>query len=118
MTRKRLALYLVLGILAGLFVSACTGQAAGKIDLLGNPEVITGGPLVKMVSLPSLEIARPAHSARFTFEKAEGIAPMEQQELDPLGLESVTAAQAALQSQAQTQTAIYGHSGLCSRGGP
>jgi hypothetical protein len=116
MTKRRLTLYLVVGILAGLFVSACAGEAAGKIDLLGSSQAIPGGPAVRMVSLPSLEIARPALSAQFTFQKAESVAPAEQLQADPVSLEGMAAAQAAVQSQAQT--IVYGHSGLCSRGAP
>ena len=113
MTKRRLTLYLVVGIVAGLFVTACAGAATGQIDMLGNQDVVAGGPLVRSISLPSLDIARPAQSAQFNFEKAEVIAPVDQVEVNPLAVQGAAAAQSVLQAEAQTP--IYG-SAMCARG--
>ena len=90
---KRIRLALLLGILGGLFTSACAGVATGQVSLPAGGELfIAGGPAIDMQSPPSFEVSRPANSASYIFEKAE---------------------QSLLQSQMQT----YDYGGVCARGG-
>ena len=117
MTKRRLTYYLVIGIIAGLFVSACAGVATGKVALPGSGDVLTFGPAVDAQSAPSLAIAGPGHSAQFVFEKAR---PLETESLDAESLavhaQSLVTSQTALETMQQAQTQ-YQHPGLCSRAG-
>jgi hypothetical protein len=70
MTKRRLAQYLIVGALAGLFVSACAGVTSGQIALPEAGDVLTAGPAVDMSFAQTFDIARPGHSAHFVFEKA------------------------------------------------
>ena len=115
MTKRRLSLYLVVGIIGGLFVTACAGIAVGKVDMPAAGDLFGVGPSIHMDSLPSIEIARPAHSATFLFEKAG-----DNLYSDPETVMANNAlAQASLTSLAheQAQTQILFQEGLCSRGG-
>ena len=100
MSKRRIAAYLLFGVVTGLVLTACAGVATGTIDLPGTTEVVTLGPAVDVQSDLTLEIARPANSAQFLFEKARTA------ELQATGL---------LQEQGMMQAQ---HSGpFCSRGG-
>jgi hypothetical protein len=115
MAKKRLIVYLVVGILGGLFVSACAGVAAGTVDLPAAGEVpLVGGPAVDFDGLTSFEITRPGNSATFEFQKAvvEGQAP----ETDPalVGLQSV-GVQSSLQDLYQGATQVQAQGHFCSR---
>lgn len=122
MTTRRLSLYLVLGMIAGLFITACAGVATGKIDLPGAGDVFISGPVfdAQSAAQPAFEIARPAHSATFLFEKAR---PVVLGNLDANAEVARFKNYAAIQwtwaavQQAQTETQTL-HHGLCSRGGP
>ena len=70
MTKRRLVQYLIVGALAGLFVSACAGVTSGQIALPETGDVLTVGPALDVQLAQSVEIARPGHSAQFVFEKA------------------------------------------------
>ena len=70
MTKRRLVPYLVFGVLAGLFVSACAGVTSGQIALPEPGDLLTAGPAWEAQLAPSFEFARPGHSAEFVFEKA------------------------------------------------
>lgn len=122
MTTMRLSLYLVIGMIAGLFITACAGVATGKIELPGAGDVFTSSPVFdrQFALQPAFGIARPAHSATFLFDKAR---PVELGNLDSTGevarFQNYAAFKStwetAVQEQAQTQAL---HNGLCSRGGP
>jgi hypothetical protein len=71
MTKRRLIVLLALGICAGLLISACAGVAVGKVEVAMPGQVLTGGPLVEMPSIPFLQSApQAAQTAHFVYEKA------------------------------------------------
>jgi hypothetical protein len=59
MTRKQRSVYLVLGLVVGLFLTACAGVATGQIDVAGAVNVPVLGPAIEGLHLPELNF-RPA----------------------------------------------------------
>ncbi len=97
MNRRKLALYLVLGLLVGLLLTACAGVAAGQNGVtLGGPSIF--GPSIDTLALPALSQAQ-AH---------------------PVMMRSLMGARELQQiqqlQQLQQLQSLY-HSGGCSHGG-
>lgn len=115
MTKRQLSLFLAIGIVGGLFVTACAGVAAGKVDMPAAGDLFGVGPAIHMESLPSIELPRPAQSATFMFEKA---VPNIYSDPETVRLNNAivqAGAESLIQDQAQTQMQFQ--HGLCSRGG-
>ena len=115
MTKRKLSLFLALGIVGGLFVTACAGVAAGKVDVPVAGDLFGAGPAIYMQSLPSFELSRPAQSATFIFEKAGSNAYSDSETVRLNNAIVQAGAQSLIQNQAQTEM-LFQH-GLCNRGG-
>ncbi|MBI3243413.1 MAG: hypothetical protein HYZ49_14080 [Chloroflexi bacterium] len=56
MTKKNRITYLILGVVVGLFLTACAGVVTGKIDVPGSTGVFTFGPSVQVVQAPEIQL--------------------------------------------------------------
>lgn len=56
MTKKNRTVYLTLGIVVGLFLTACAGVVSGKIDVLDNTNAFTFSPSVQIVQVPQIQM--------------------------------------------------------------
>ncbi len=58
MLKKHVTFYLVLGIVAGLFLTACAGVVTGRVDMpVGGTTLL--GPAVDIWQAPALDFLRP-----------------------------------------------------------
>jgi hypothetical protein len=98
MTKKSRVAYLVIGIVAGLLLTACAGVASGKIDLPGNPSVFTFGSSVQVVQIPEFQ-TDTINLIPLTHERANLMA----------------AHKTALQETLLESATVHGAGGLCDR---
>ena len=118
MTRKHLTVYLALGVVAGLFITACAGVATGRIDLPAAGDVLSVGPAVDAQSAPSIDFARPSNWAKFVFEKARPVQVESiEYNMESVRLETLSTARALQQALWQSQVQAQ-HEGFCNRGSP
>ncbi len=95
--KKSRTVYLVLGVVVGLLLTACAGVASGKIDL-PNTNTFTFGPSIQVVQLPEFQ-TDTIDLFPVTYERA--------------GL--MAAHKTALQETLLESTTLHGAGGLCDR---
>ena len=74
MSKRKLAFFLVIGLIAGLFITACAGVATGQVNFIDTGGMVAFGPSIDTVTLPALnfEALSPAtNTALNTLAKAE-----------------------------------------------
>ena len=95
MTKKARTIYLVLGIVIGLFLTACAGVVTGKINIPDH-NAFTFSPSVQVVQAPEFQLDT-VNLVPVSYEKAQ----------------LMTSHRAISLQETLVQTAL--HSGLCDR---